>query len=525
MTDPPLSRSTGVRLAELLAVLSMGADLGMGQPMEHAMRQCLIALRLGERLGLEREERASLYYVSLIAWVGCHIDAYEQAKWFGDDLALKGDFRLRDMTGMAPLAFAASHLGAGKPLLERARMGAKFLVNGHRETADMLANHWYAADALAEQLGLDTGVRATLFQTFERWDGKGVPSGSKGEEIRPAAGIVNLADVLEVFHRTAGQDAAVAMARERSGTQFAPNLVDLVVAEAGTLFTDLDGVTSWDAVIAAEPGLGRPLAESELDSAFEAIADFIDVKSPFTLGHSRGVADMAAGGAEELQLGGDAVTHVRRAALVHDIGRLGVSNTVWDKAGELNAGEVERVRLHPYLTERMLAASPDLAALGATAVQHHERLDGSGYPRGLRSDSLTPCGRVLAAADAYQAKLEPRPYRPAFGPEGAARWMREEVRAGRLDADAVDGVLRAAGHPSRRRKSQPCGLTGREVEVLRLLALGLTNKGIADALVISPKTASSHIEHIYAKIGVSNRARASMFAVTHGLMGESAKMG
>ena len=525
MTDPPWSRSTGLRLAELLAVLSLGADLGMGQPMEHAMRQCLIALRLGERLGLEREERASLYYVSLIAWVGCHIDAYEQAKWFGDDLALKGDFRLRDMTGMAPLAFAASHLGAGKPLLERARMGAKFLVNGHRETADMLANHWYAADALAEQLGLDTGVRATLFQTFERWDGKGVPSGSKGEEIRPAAGIVNLADVLEVFHRTAGQDAAIAMARERSGTQFAPNLVDLVVAEAGTLFTDLDGVASWDAVIAAEPGLSRPLAESELDSAFEAIADFIDVKSPFTLGHSRGVADMAAGGAEELRLGGVAVTHVRRAALVHDIGRLGVSNAVWDKAGELNAGEVERVRLHPYLTERMLAASPDLAALGATAVQHHERLDGSGYPRGLRSDALTPCGRVLAAADAYRAKLEPRPYRPAFGPEEAARWMREEVRAGRLDADAVDGVLRAAGHPSRRRKSQPCGLTGREVEVLRLLALGLTNKGIADALVISPKTASRHIEHIYAKIGVSNRARASMFAVTHGLMGEPAKMG
>jgi hypothetical protein len=173
MTGSPLSSPPGVRLAELLAVLSLGADLGMGQPMEHAMRQCLIALRLGDRLGLKRDERASQYYVSLIAWVGCHIDAYEQAKWFGDDLALKGDFRLRDMTGMAPLAFMASHLGAGKPLLERARMGARFLVNGHREVDDMLANHWYAADALAEHLGLGQEVRATLFQTFERWDGKG----------------------------------------------------------------------------------------------------------------------------------------------------------------------------------------------------------------------------------------------------------------------------------------------------------------------------------------------------------------
>jgi DNA-binding CsgD family transcriptional regulator len=202
-----------------------------------------------------------------------------------------------------------------------------------------------------------------------------------------------------------------------------------------------------------------------------------------------------------------------------------VSNSVWDKAGELTAGEVERVRLHPYLTDRMLAASPQLAILGATAVQHHERLDGSGYPRGLRADALTPCGRVLAAADAYQAKLEPRPHRRAYGSDEAAGWMREEVRAGRLDSDAVEGVLRGAGHPSRRRRAQPSGLTSREVEVLQLLARGLTNKEIADVLVISPKTAGRHIEHIYAKIGVSNRARAGLFAVTHGLMGEPIKMG
>jgi HD-GYP domain-containing protein (c-di-GMP phosphodiesterase class II) len=525
MTSAGPSSSARVRLAELLAVLSLGADLGMGQPMEHAMRQCRIALRLGERLGLDRNSRESLYYVSLIAWVGCHIDAYEQAKWFGDDLALKGDSRLVDMTGIAPLAFIASHLGAGRPLLERARVGARFVVRGHREVDDMLANHWWAADALAERVGLDAGVRATLYQTFERWDGKGVPNGSKGDEILLASRIVNLADVVEVFHRAAGVDAAVAVARERSGTQFAPDLVELVVTEADTLFTNLDGVTSWDAVIAAEPGLGRPLSENELDRALEAIADFIDVKSPFTLGHSRGVADLAASAADKLRLGSDAVAHVRRAALVHDIGRLGVSNAVWDKAGRLTAGEVERVRLHPYLTDRMLAASPGLAGLGATAVQHHERLDGSGYPRGLGASALTPCGRVLAAADAYRAKLEPRPHRPAFGPDEAARWMRDEVRAGHLDGDAVDGVLGAAGHPSRRRKPQPSGLTSREVDVLRLLASGLSNKEIAEVLVISPKTASRHIEHIYAKIGVSNRARASLFAVTHGLMGQPAKMG
>jgi DNA-binding CsgD family transcriptional regulator len=227
---------------------------------------------------------------------------------------------------------------------------------------------------------------------------------------------------------------------------------------------------------------------------------------------------VAANAATVLGLGAAEESHVRRAGLLHDIGRLGVSNAVWDKPGELSAGERERVRLHAYLTDRMLAASPHLATLGATAAQHHERLDGSGYPRGLRAESLGQPGRLLAAADAYHAKLEPRPHRNAYRTDEAAGWLRDEARAGRLDPEAVDGVLRAAGHPVRRRRAYPSGLTGREVEVLRLLARGLTNKEMASALFISPKTVSRHIENIYTKIGVSNRARASLFAVTHGLM-------
>ena len=176
------------------------------------------------------------------------------------------------------------------------------------------------------------------------------------------------------------------------------------------------------------------------------------------------------------------------------------------------------MRLHPYLTERMLASSAALAPLGAVAVQHHERLDGSGYPRGTSGESLTPTGRILAAADTYRAKLEPRPHRRELTPEEAAAYLRAEVKAGRLDGDAVDAVLVAAGHPVRRRRAWPAGLTSREVEVLRLAALGLSNREIADRLVISRKTAANHVEHIYAKIGVSNRARASLFAVRNGLM-------
>jgi HD-GYP domain-containing protein (c-di-GMP phosphodiesterase class II) len=206
------------------------------------------------------------------------------------------------------------------------------------------------------------------------------------------------------------------------------------------------------------------------------------------------------------------------------VGRLGVSNAVWDKTTPLSASELERVRLHPYLSHRMLASSPGLAEYAATAVQHHERLDGSGYPRGVTQTALGTAGRVLAAADAYHAKLEPRPHRAALSPADAGAWLRAEVREGRQDGDAVNGVLEAAGHRVRRRKEWPSGLTTREVEVLRLLARGLTNNEIAAQLVISRKTANNHIEHIYAKLGVNNRARASLYAARHGLMDDPGKM-
>lgn len=517
MTGAP-STPDDVRLAELLAVLSLGADLGMGQPMEHAMRQCVIALRIGELLGLTEDDRAVLYYVSLIAWVGCHIDAYEQAKWFGDDLALKADFRLVDPVGIRSLGHMIGQIGAGRHGFDRATVAVKFLARGMRDASVMLHNHWYAADQLAGELGLPQDVRAALFQTFERWDGKGAPTGCRGEEIGITARIVNLADVLEVFHRARGVDAAVEIAEQRSGTQFDPSLVQLVAHEAPLLFVDLDEATTWGVIIIAEPALRAPLSSDQLDAALEAIGDFTDLKSPYTLGHTRAVAELASSAATTMSWPAADVTHVRRAALLHDLGRLGVSNAIWDKPGELTATEAERVRLHPYLTERMLASSPALATLGATAAQHHERADGSGYPRGLRSDAMTAAGRLLAAVDAYVAKLEPRPHRPALSAPEAAQHLRDELRAGRHDPQSVDAVLEAAGHRVGRRREWPARLTTREVEVLRLLAGGLSNKQVAERLVIARKTVDNHVEHVYAKIGVSNRARASLFAVRHGLM-------
>jgi HD-GYP domain-containing protein (c-di-GMP phosphodiesterase class II) len=210
---------------------------------------------------------------------------------------------------------------------------------------------------------------------------------------------------------------------------------------------------------------------------------------------------------------------VRRAALVHDLGRTGIPNTIWDKPGPLTASEWERVRLHPYYTERALARPEALARLGVVAAAHHERLDGSGYHRTLAAASLSPAARLLAAADAYHAMTEPRPHRPALEPAAAAAELRAEVRAGRLAGDAAEAVLGAAGHRVHvRRRSAPAGLTQREVEVLVLLARGASNKEIARALVIAEKTASSHVQHIYAKLDVSSRAAASLCAMRFGLL-------
>jgi len=508
-----------VRLAELVAALSLGVDLGFGQPMEHVLRQCLIALRLAERIGHDEQARAVVYYTALLVNVGCHSDAHEQAKWFGDDIALKST-KYDHEPGLRAAAAGIRRLGAGNPPLHRFRVGLEFALSGHRDVNDMIAHHAAIARTLGEQLGLPGEVLDALGGAYEQWDGRGWPGELKGEEIPIASRLAQLAEFVEVAHRVGGVDAAKELARKRGGKQFDPTLAELMHAEADMILSGLDSVATWDAVIEAEPALAVMLSAERFDAALLAIANFVDLKSPYTLGHARAVADLAAEAGAQLALSEDVVRTLRRAGLVHDLGRLGVSNAIWDKRGPLGAGEWERVRMHPYLTERMLHSSESLAPLGAIAVQHRERLDGSGYPRGLSGSAISRPARILGAADAYQAIRELRPYRPERSADEAAAELRGDVKAGRLDADAVEAILGAAGHRVSRRREGPAGLTAREVEVLKLLARGLSNKEIAERLVISPKTAANHIEHIYAKIDASTRATASLFAMQHGLIPE-----
>ncbi len=514
----PGDRDSGLRLAELVAAFSLATDLGMGQPMEHVLRSWLIAVRLAEHLDLEAEARASLYYVILLAWVGCVADTAEVATWFGDDIAFRADSYRVDLAGLPMMGFALTHAGAGAPLPHRLRMAASLIVTGGRAVERGLMSHCLTTAQMAGRLGLASQVCDPLRQVFTRWDAKGVPQGVGGREIAHPVRLFHLADTVEVFHRAGGVDAAVEVARTRRGKHFDPEVVDLFCAAAPEVLADIDAAADLGALIEKEPGLSRQLSERELDSALEAMADFTDLRSPSRAGHSRGVAHLAATAAGLCGLRERDIVILRRAALVHDIGMHGVPASILDKPGPLTGAEWERMRLHSYWTERVLARPAALARIGAIASLASERLDGSGYHRGLSGAAIPASGRILAAADACRAITEPRPHRPALSLKAAASELRKEVRSGRLAADAVDAVLAAAGQPRPRRRAGPSGLTPREIEVLTLIARGASTRQAARALGITAKTAGTHIERIYVKIGASTRSTATLFAMQQGLL-------
>jgi HD-GYP domain-containing protein (c-di-GMP phosphodiesterase class II) len=507
-----------VSLAELVATLSLVADLGMGRPMERVLRQTVIAMRLGAAAGMDPATCMSAYYASLLTWVGCAVDTSEVAALFGDEIELYAGTREVDLDRAALAVFVARHLGRGGSGFHRIGLVGKFLVTAGRSVQRVMEAHCREASDLAGWLELGPVVGEPLLQAFERWDGRGVPGLAGGDALAPAVRLVHLADSVEAFYHAGGAEAALQVARERRGTQFDPGLVDCLCARHTEILGGLGGIAAWEEVIALDPQLGAVLSDDQLDRALAAFADFADLKSPLRLGHSRGVAELAAQAGVTVGLPAADVVMLRRAALVHDIGMIGVPSTVWEEPGEWGISQRERARTHPYLTERMLARVPLLAQVGHCAALHHERLDGSGYPHGLRGEAISLPARILGAADVYSALRQPRPHRPALEADEAERTIREEVRAGRLDGDAVQAVLHAAGHRVRRRAGLPSGLTAREAEVLVRLGQGRSNPEIAAELQLSRKTVSSHLEHIYIKLGVKTRTEAALFAMRHGLV-------
>ena len=523
MTMRSRAANSGVRLAELMAALSIATDLGMGFPMETALCSCVVAMRLGEALSLDGDTLRDIYYQALLRYIGCNSDAYALAALMGDELALRHDFAAVD-TGRPPevMGLAMRYLrqaSAGEPPYRMAAMVARGLLTLPQVMTESFAGHCEVAQRLAGRLGLADSLVVCLGQLYERWDGKGRPRGLKGDEVAPAALVVSLAQDAVVWARIGGLDAAVAVVRKRSGGAYHPSMAERFCAEAATILAGLDAQPTWEAVLALEPGERGCLTDEEFDQSCEALADFADMKSPYTLGHSPGVASLAAGAGRRCGLIETDVTDLRRAALLHDIGRVGVSAGIWGKEGTLSESEWEQVRLHVYYTDRVLARPEPLKRLGALASQHHERIDGSGYHRAISGQALSPAARILAAADAYHAMTQPRPHRKALSPEQAGEELRREARAGRLDGDAVHAVLAEAGHRTPRvRRERPAGLSEREVEVLRLMARGLSNRVMAERLYVSYDTVKHHIRHIYDKTGVSTRAGATLFAMEHDLL-------
>jgi HD-GYP domain-containing protein (c-di-GMP phosphodiesterase class II) len=513
--------TSGVRLAELVASLSLATDLGLGQPQGHILRTTVIATRLAALAGLPEDEQAAAYYVALLAWVGCVADSHELARWFGDDTQIRAASYQVNRAGLPMMRFLLANLATDGSSVRRISTTGLFMTSGFREVMKSMSAHCETTGQIADRLGLATVVRRSLPQALERWDGKGGPAGLAGDQIERVMRVVHIAQEAEVFCRIGGVAAANSMLSERGGREFDPRLAELCRARAEEILGDIGTVDAWDIVIQGCAPLDQPMDEAGLRAALRTFADYADVKSPWFLGHSPAVAALAAGAARRMGLGPAEVDLVEHAGLVCRLGGIGVSAATWARPGPLSGIEWERVRTVPYLTERVLSHQPRLAEIGRIASMVYERADGSGYPRGISGNAIPRAARVLAAAQMYQALREQRPHRGALGPAEARAELLREADHGRLDGATVNAVLAAAGHQARRRPNLIAGLSPREVEVLSLLVRGLSYKQIAAQLFVSTRTVGSHIEHIYVKIGVSSRGPAAMYAMRHGLVDSS----
>jgi HD-GYP domain-containing protein (c-di-GMP phosphodiesterase class II) len=495
----------------------VGTDLAMNLAPDVGLRSAALAVALGRAAGMNDEDCRTAFDVALLQFSGCIGDTHLAVQAFGDEMVMRTFIPFADFGRPTDvLKVVIKNHAADQPLLRRVGrvLGALSKMSNLTESPK---THCELARLFARALGYGPEIEPLLNLVFERWDGKGMPNGVKGDATPRPVRVVTLAHNIVLFLRARGREAALEVAKQRRGGQYDPELVDIFEKHANELLDRASHPSAWEAMLAAEP---HPVAKYDLEqtvTALGAIADFADMKSRFTAGHSRAVADLASRAASAAGLSEANVSELRCAALVHDVGGVGVSARVWDKPGPLDDGEWEAVRLHAYHTERCLSRARSLADIATLAGAHHERLDQSGYPKATAARDISRPARLLAAADVYRALLEPRAHRAAFTAERASDLLVKEARAARLDPVLVDAVLSAAGQ-ERRRSPQAPALSDREIEVLRLVAQGLTNKEVATALDISAKTVGHHLEHVYDKLGATTRAGATVAAVRAGLL-------
>lgn len=510
-----------MRLADLVTGLSRLADLGFGLPPGASLRASALAAVLSRSLDLAEDDVRAALYVGLLRHVGCVGYAHETARMFGDEFILNvaaERSNLADPRDVAATLVPA--LTRGRPPVDRVLLTLTSLARGRRFGKSYDTASCEVGRDAARRLRLPDEVQHGVYHSSEWWNGGGAPDGVAGGDIPLAARVAAVSSVAVLFDSVDGVGLAVDAVRRRSGGILDPQITDHFARRAEALLGEVNATDPAELVLAAEPHPVATVPGPRLVEVAAVFGDIADVKTPHMYGHARGVAALARDAGQRLRLGSSEVADLEVAGLLHDVGRVAISNTVWEKPDRLNGHEWEQVRLHAYHSERILAGSQQLAPLARLVGMHHERCDGSGYHRSCTSTDLSVRARVLAAADAYQAMTQKRAHRPALRPEHAEQQLRECAAKGRLDADAVAAVLAAAGHATPPvRRQLPAGLTDREVEVLRLVAEGCSNKDIARRLVISRRTAEHHVQQIYSKLGRSSRAAAAMFAMEHHLLG------
>jgi HD-GYP domain-containing protein (c-di-GMP phosphodiesterase class II) len=510
-----------LRLADLLAGLSVASDLGFGLPPETAMRSCLLATGLARKLVLSEDEVADTFYASLLFHVGCPAFSHETAALFGNELTILSAVSKTNLADPADYAATlipeATH---GLPPRSRQELTNRIVRHGRAFGRLFDIASCEVASAVARRVGLGAGVQRALSEVGEWWDGNGVPRGLREEAISCPARIARATADAAVLEDMGGAQVAVDGLRARAGSLLDPAVVDAFAANADELVAEARAGDPRERLLEREPQPVAERDEEELRGIAAAFGDVADLKLPALHGHSAAVTSLATNAARRLRVDAQTVAALEVAALLHDIGRLAVTNVIWEKPTLLTGAEWEQVRMHPYHSERILATSQALESVAPIAGMHHERLDGSGYHRGCSARDQAVAVRILAAADAFHAMTQHRPHRVALAPEQAAEELGRETRAGLFDSDCVAVVLEVAGQkrPGRRRDLRPAGLSEREIEVLRLVAEGCSNPEIAKRLVISRRTAEHHVQHIYAKLGVSSRAAVALFALEHDLL-------
>ena len=512
-TMPPVRRN------EVIGVLSLATDFACGQPLGYGLRSAIASVALARSMGLGEAVATEAYYHGLLRYCGCTAETDRLNALFGDEIAIRKDFSAIDPAdGPELIRILMKYVGparADRPPLEHGDDNFHGVMGA---TVSVFSSHCEVAALIAERLGLPVKIRDNLRQLYERWDGHGFPAGLSGEAISLPVRLVLVVQDAMALADIMPLDRVPGIIAGRSGGPYDPAVVEAFMPHLERLLAPLSDDEAWATAMALDVADAKPLSDEELDNASAVIADFIDLKSPVIAGHSRAVGALVDAAAAAARMAETDRAVLRRAGLWHDIGYIAIPGTL--RFGETPPAEgSERSRLHPYFAERLTQRVPGLAAIGAAIAEHHERLDGSGFHRGIRASDLSRPSRLLAVVEAYQNLIEDRPFRVTLTPKEAALRLREAVKEGALDGEAVACVLQAAGQGSRGKKvPQVAGLTRREVDVLVKVAMGLTTKEIGRVLHLSPKTIDNHIQSIYAKLGVNTRGGATLFALEHGLL-------